>query len=112
MTAAASTGQGISAMTRAQRAAFNRDGFLLVRGVLSDAEVAYYADAVDRVYAARQRAGAVCPGGPMHLLGAIANCREAVGLTDHPSTFPLIWSVLGWNVHVYHSHLDVHPPVR
>src|SRR5262247_3286400 len=98
-TAAALAGPGVSAMTRAQRAAFDRDGFLLVRGALSDAEVAYYADAVDRVYAARQRAGAVPPGGPMHLLGAVANCREAGGLIDHPSTFPLVWSVLGWNVH-------------
>ena len=23
-----------------------------------------------------------------------------------------MWSTLGWNVHIYHSHLDVHPPVR
>jgi hypothetical protein len=99
-------------MTHAQRAAFDRDGFLLVRGALSDAEVAYYADAVDQVYAARQRTGAVPPGGPMHLLGAVANCREAAGLIDHPSAFPLVWSVLGWNVHIYHSHLDVHPPIR
>jgi hypothetical protein len=111
-TAAASVGPGVTAMTRAERAAFDRDGFLLVPGALSDAEVVYYTQAVDRIYAARVRAGAVRPGGPMHLLGAAANCREAVGLIDHPSTFPLVWSVLGWNVHIYHSHLDVHPPLR
>jgi ectoine hydroxylase len=23
-----------------------------------------------------------------------------------------VWSVLGWNIHIYHSHLDVHPPLR
>jgi hypothetical protein len=22
-----------------------------------------------------------------------------------------VWSLLGWNIHVYHSHLDVHPPL-
>jgi ectoine hydroxylase len=33
-------------------------------------------------------------------------------LTDHPATFPYVWSILGWNIHVYHSHLDVHPPLR
>jgi len=48
----------------------------------------------------------------MHLLGAAANCQEVVGLVDHPATFPCVWSVLGWNIHVYHSHLDVHPPLR
>ena len=48
----------------------------------------------------------------MHLLSAVANCPEVAGLTDHPATFPYVWSVLGWNIHVYHSHLDVHPPAR
>ena len=23
----------------------------------------------------------------------------------------MVWSVLGWNIHLYHSHLDIHPPV-
>jgi hypothetical protein len=23
-----------------------------------------------------------------------------------------VWSILGWNIHIYHSHLDVHPPIR
>ena len=48
----------------------------------------------------------------MHLLSAVANCPELAGLTDHPATFGCVWSTLGWNVHVYHSHLDVHPPIR
>ena len=48
----------------------------------------------------------------MHLLGAVANCRKSPSLIDHPATFPCVWSVLGWNIHVYHSHLDVHPPLR
>jgi ectoine hydroxylase-related dioxygenase (phytanoyl-CoA dioxygenase family) len=48
----------------------------------------------------------------MHLLSAVANCPEIVGLIDHPATFRYVWSVLGWNIHIYHSHLDVHPPVR
>ena len=65
-----------------------------------------------RVYAAGARAGALAPDGSMHLLGAVANCPEVAGLTDHPATFAYVWSVLGWNIHVYHSHLDVHPPVR
>lgn len=108
----ASPGSAVSAMTDAQRTQFERDGFLLVRGALSDSEMAYCADALDRVYAAQQADGLVCPGGAMHLLSAVTNCREAIGLTDHPATFPLVWSVLGWNVHIYHSHLDVHPPIR
>jgi ectoine hydroxylase-related dioxygenase (phytanoyl-CoA dioxygenase family) len=92
-------------MTPAQREAFERDGYLLVRGALSEPEVACYASALDRVYATRAGTG------PMHLLSAVAHCPEAAGLIDHPKTFGLVWSVLGWNVHIYHSHLDVHPKV-
>jgi hypothetical protein len=98
-------------MTPARRALFERDGFLLIRGALSTPEVDCFRAALDRVYAAEQAAGRVSPGDPMHLLSAVANCREVIALIDHPATFPLVWSVLGWNVHIYHSHLDVHPPI-
>lgn len=100
-----------SAMTQAQRADFERDGYLLIRGALSESEVECYAAALDRVYGSEVAAGRVRPDGPMHLLSAVANCPEAIALIDHPATFPLVWSVLGWNVHIYHSHLDVHPPI-
>ena len=48
----------------------------------------------------------------MHLLSAVTHCPDAAGLIDHPRTFPMVWSMIGWNVHIYHSHLDVHPPIR
>jgi ectoine hydroxylase len=99
------------AMTPEQRAQFEQDGYLIIRGALSEPEVEYYAAALDRVYAEQQAAGAVKPGGSMHVLSAVANCAEAIGLIDHPVTFPLVWSMLGWNVHIYHSHLDVHPNI-
>lgn len=98
-------------MTAAQCEQFERDGFLLIRGALSAAEAEHYRAALDRVYTAEQAAGRVRGNGDMHLLSAVPHCPEAIGLIDHPATFPLVWSVMGWNVHVYHSHLDVHPPI-
>jgi ectoine hydroxylase-related dioxygenase (phytanoyl-CoA dioxygenase family) len=100
------------AMTAGQRAAFDRDGYLIIRGALPPDEVADARDALDRVYADAARSGRLNPDGSMHLLSAAANCPEVARLVDHPATFPCVWSVLGWNIHVYHSHLDVHPPVR
>jgi phytanoyl-CoA dioxygenase PhyH len=94
------------AMTPAQRADFERDGYLVIRGALSASEVDFYTAALDLVYAREKTTTA------MHKLSAVANCPAAVGLIDHPRTFGLVWSVLGWNVHIYHSHLDVHPPIR
>jgi len=102
----------VTPMTEEQRAEFEREGFLVVPGVLTETEVEYYEGALDRVYRAQQAAGTVPSGGAMHLLSAVTNCPEAAGLIDHPRVFGLVWSMLGWNVHIYHSHLDVHPPIR
>lgn len=99
-------------MTAGQRAAFDRDGYLVIRGALRPDEVAGVREAIDRVYAGLAKAGSLGPDGSMHLLSAVANCPQVAGLIDHPATFGCVWSTLGWNVHVYHSHLDVHPPVR
>ena len=54
----------VSAMTAQQRAQFEQDGILLIRGALSESEVAFYGDGLDRVYAAQQAVGRVSPGGP------------------------------------------------
>jgi len=98
-------------MTAAQRERFERDGYLVIPGVLSDEEVGRYTEAIDRVYARAARTGRLGSDRSMHVLGAVASCPEMAGLIDHPRAFPYVWSILGWNVHVYHSHLDVHPPV-
>ncbi|MBO0822513.1 MAG: phytanoyl-CoA dioxygenase family protein [Actinobacteria bacterium] len=95
-----------------QRAIFDRDGYLIIRGALRPDEVAIARDALDSVYAAAATAGSLAPDGSMHLLSAITNCPVIAYLIDHPATFRYVWSVLGWNIHVYHSHLDVHPPIR
>jgi ectoine hydroxylase-related dioxygenase (phytanoyl-CoA dioxygenase family) len=99
-------------MTAEQRAAFNRDGYLIIRAALGPDEVAAALEALDRVHAAAATAGALSPDGSMHLLSAAANCPQVASLTDHPAAFGYVWSVLGWNIHIYHSHLDIHPPIR
>ena len=102
----------VTPMSAALREQFERDGFLVIRKALSPEEVDFYRDALDRVYDTQVADGRVQPGAAMHQLSAIANCPAGVGLIDHPSTFPLVWSILGWNVHIYHSHLDVHPQIK
>jgi ectoine hydroxylase-related dioxygenase (phytanoyl-CoA dioxygenase family) len=94
-----------------QRERFDREGYLIVRGVLSADEVAAYGAAVDRVHADAKRTGDLAPDGSLHRLSAVTNCPDLAGLVDHPAVFPLVWSTLGWNIHIYHSHLDVHPQV-
>lgn len=98
-------------MTDAQRAAFERDGYIVLPGVLSQAELIRYTAAIDHVYARATRLGETAKDGSLHRLSAVAACPELAGLMTHPAAFPLVWQTLGWNVHVYHSHLDVHPTV-
>jgi ectoine hydroxylase len=105
------TSTAVTPMSPELRAQFERDGYLVLKGALSGDEVEYYADALDRYYVSEQAAGRVAAGAAMHRLGAVAAVPEMVGLIDHPRTFPFVWSVLGWNVHIYHSHVDVHPRI-
>jgi ectoine hydroxylase len=95
----------------AAREQFDRDGYLIIRGALTPDEVGRYTAALDRAYAAVAADGRIQRGNSMHQLSAVANCPEAAALLDHPATFGYVWSLLGWNIHVYHSHLDVHPPL-
>jgi ectoine hydroxylase-related dioxygenase (phytanoyl-CoA dioxygenase family) len=98
-------------MTDDQRERFDRDGYIVLPGVLTGDEVARYTAAVDEVYRQAAARGELGPDRSLHRLSAVASCPELSGLVDHPGAFALVWSVLGWNVHVYHSHVDVHPPV-
>src|SRR5688572_21918891 len=101
-------------MTREQRDRFECDGFLVVPGALSTGEVERYTAALDEAYERERRAGPageVDATGSLHKMCAVAHCPDLVGLVAHPAVFPLVWSVLGWNVHVTHSHYDIHPPL-
>jgi ectoine hydroxylase-related dioxygenase (phytanoyl-CoA dioxygenase family) len=98
-------------MTAEQRRAFEENGFVVVPGALRPGEVEPYAAAVDAAYDRAVRTGGAAADGSLHRLDGVAACPVVADLVDHPAVFPLVWSVLGWNVHMYHSHLDVHPPV-
>ena len=93
-------------MTPEQREQFETDGYLVVPGALDADEVSYFSTAVDAIYSGSPEGR---DGELLHALSAVRRCPPLAPLIDHPSVFPLIWSLLGWNIHVYHSHIDVHP---
>ena len=92
MTSAARNTTSAMPMTAEQRAAFDRDGYLIIRGALRPDEVAAARDAIDRVYASMAKAGSLGPDGSIHLLSAVANCPQVADLIDHPTTFSYVWS--------------------
>lgn len=94
-----------------ERAEFDRVGYVIVPEALSGEEIQRARSAIGAAYAMARRAGQLTTGQPMHQLSAVTSVPELAFLLDHPSTLRYVWSLLGWNVHVYHSHVDVHPPV-
>jgi ectoine hydroxylase len=86
--------------------AFRRDGFVTLPGVLDASQLAPLLAAVDRTWASRR----TTPDEPLHELGFIRHDDRFVPLVDHPAVLPLVQALLGWNIYVYHCHLDVHPP--
>jgi ectoine hydroxylase len=86
---------------------FERDGYVVVENALDARTVARVHEAVDRVWAEERPDGTA-----LHLLGFLGRDPAFIELIDHPTTFPLVHGLLGWNVYVYHCHLDVHPPLR
>ncbi|WP_117211777.1 phytanoyl-CoA dioxygenase family protein [Allorhizocola rhizosphaerae] len=100
------------ALTNDQRAAFEHDGFVVLPGVLSADDVAHYTSLVDALYDRELLAGRLPRGGALHRLSAVHTCPELAPLIDHPRLLGPVWSILGWNIHIYHSHVDVHPTVR
>jgi ectoine hydroxylase-related dioxygenase (phytanoyl-CoA dioxygenase family) len=91
-------------------ARFERDGFVVIDDALTRSTVGALSDATDRTWA-RHRDDPMAPGArPLHLLAFLGEDEAFIELLDHPRILPLIVDLLGWNVFVYHCHLDVHPP--
>ena len=51
--------------------------------------------------------GELTSTGSLHLLSAVTHVPELAFLVDHPGAFRYVWSVLGWNTHIYHSHVSM-----
>jgi ectoine hydroxylase-related dioxygenase (phytanoyl-CoA dioxygenase family) len=91
---------------------FDRDGFAIAPGALSAEEVEALTEAVDRTYLAERGCVPGAGADPLHLLAFAGREPAFLGLLDHPAILPAIVELLGWNIFMYHCHLDVHPPTR
>ena len=96
-------------LTAAERAAFERDGYLVVPDALSADEVARLTTLVDRL--GRERSDEAEADGRLHLRDFLHDDAMFMDLLDWPTTFPKIWGVLGWHIQLYLSHVDITPPL-
>lgn len=95
-------------LTADERQFFESSGYLVVPDALDPAMNARLLAAVDRVDA-RERS----PEARQKLLSVTNIIQEddsLVELVTWPRTLPKVWGILGWNIYLYHSHIDVTPP--
>lgn len=97
----------LMSMTPGQRSAFERDGFLIIRDVLSSEQIAHFTRLVDNL--ALQERGEDTTK-TVEIRNAIAREEGLLPLLDWPKTFPLIADILGWNIQLTTSHVFVRPP--
>jgi len=95
----------------AQLAELERTGFVLIPDAVDAATLAGLTAVVERVHAEEAAAGNAGPDGSVHVLEVIDRDRLLADLLVTPTVLALVSSALGWNIHAYHSHIDVHPPL-
>lgn len=98
-----------SLITEEQRAEFDDRGFVLLEGAVAPPLVDRLSRATDRVWMHRQAQG-LDHRASLHVKGFVTLDDAFLDLLDHPTTFRLVVGILGWNIFVYHCHLDVNPP--
>ncbi|TVQ04839.1 MAG: hypothetical protein EA381_00050, partial [Planctomycetaceae bacterium] len=95
-------------LTDEEREFFNTQGYLTVENALEPEATDRLIKVVDRIDERERihdRRGTL-----MSFANIIHEDDAFVDLLDLPATLPKVWGVLGWNIYLYHSHLDITPP--
>ena len=94
-------------LSDAERGFFNTQGYLVVENALDPEMCERLIGVMDRVDA-RERTEALT-GRLLSVTDVMGEDDALVDLVDWRATLPKVWGILGWNIYLYHSHLDVTP---
>jgi ectoine hydroxylase-related dioxygenase (phytanoyl-CoA dioxygenase family) len=97
-------------LTKEQRDAFDRDGFLLVPGALPPPMVERLVRAADRLYEQGVAAEGLSARNHWQMRNCIVADEVFLELLDWPAILPLVVGLLNWDIHLITSHLIVRPP--
>ncbi|MDE0506664.1 MAG: phytanoyl-CoA dioxygenase family protein [Candidatus Poribacteria bacterium] len=87
--------------------AFEKNGFLPIPGALPTDMIDELNAAMDRIIVKR---GEACSKNELTISDILAAHDIFLELIDWPRTFPKVWKILKWNIHVCHTELRVTPP--
>jgi hypothetical protein len=92
--------------TKEQLQHFDEQGFLIVPDALSQDECDRLEILVDAIWEEQKACG---NEGNLFYPNFVGRDQAFIDLLDNPVVFPIVWSILGWNIYLYHSHLGVSP---
>ena len=78
------------------------------RNALDEPRLGRLIEIVDRIESRERRPEN--RGKLLSVTDVIQEDEVLLDLIDCPTTFPKVWGILGWNICLYHSHIDVTPP--
>jgi ectoine hydroxylase-related dioxygenase (phytanoyl-CoA dioxygenase family) len=99
-------------LTAEQRRRFDEDGFFLVEDLLSASEIDALTTVIDGLYAQYKQEHNLGPHDPFQWRNVVALHPIFRDLIDHPAILPLVVDVMGYNIQLRTSHLDVRPPMQ
>lgn len=99
-------------LTDDQRAAIERDGFLVIPGALTTEDVARFTAIVDRLDADWRAENNLDPYATVEIRNAVARPGGdgLLPLLDWPATLPVVVGTFGWNIQLTTSHVFVRTP--
>ncbi len=97
-------------LTPEQERQFEEDGFFLVEEALSAQEVGELVGVVDELYERYRRERNLGPHDPFQMRNTVALHPVFKKLIDHPVILPLVVDLMGFNIQIRTSHMDVRPP--
>ena len=103
------SGNNYTVMTNAQREYVDQYGYLVIEDALPPSVVGELNEAIDVVYDRAQTEGTLGKNRDLNIRNCIVAHDAFLKLLDWPSTVPLAWGALSWNIQMITSQLIVLP---
>src|SRR2546430_14137526 len=94
-------------LTSKQRRTFNEIGFLVIENVLTLSELRTLNRAADELY---KRYGGDAKSGRLEIRNCVAHHPAFLRMVNHPVLLPAIVDLLGADIKIRTSELDIRPP--
>ena len=97
-------------LTEDERLEFERNGFLVIPDALTPQLTSDIEAVVDRIDAQHRAEAKMDAHEWLHKIDFVGQDEVFLELLDWHKIFPKVWGILGWNIQLYLTHMDVTPP--